>query len=329
MSFYLDTCNNTYKNTKIDYLKLKNDRMIDQMGGSSRIKKILYKNGKIEIINMIDDDILDKRSTFPIGSITKIFTLFTILLLHQADKDQQKLLDIDDYVSKYVSTNNKNNENSFAKIKIIDIINHTSGLKSLPDNIKLIYVHHDNASQCVKTFIDEDLFINDPGTDHYSNIGYLILGHIIEKITKLTYIEAYKKYIFIPLEIHSTDIGESSIRLYAEKCNKIKKHENNFKYWALSAGGLYSNVNDLLIFAKRSLKLLNNDTMDILKNKTYIGKMNNENGAIGHSGKIYGSHTRFYFTVDPDNNNLDKIHIEFTTCVSIKKEIDKYYNSEL
>ena len=51
--------------------------------------------------------------------------------------------------------------------------------------------------------------------------------------------------------------------------------------------------------------------------------MNNSRGNIGHSGKIYGAHTRFYFTLTEDN--LEKIYIEFNTCISIKKEINEYY----
>jgi hypothetical protein len=49
----------------------------------------------------------------------------------------------------------------------------------------------------------------------------------------------------------------------------------------------------------------------------------NYDSAFGHSGKIYGGHTRFYFT--HENGELKKLYIEFNTCISIKKEIDEYY----
>jgi CubicO group peptidase (beta-lactamase class C family) len=214
------------------------------------------------------------------------------------------------------------------KIPLIFISGVTvSGLKGMPDNKKSLFVRYKSLLKCMKTFINENLFIHEFGTDNYSNIGYIILGYIIEKITKLSYIDAYKKYIFNFIGMKNTDIGKTNIKLYSENCKKIKKYENNFKYWGSSAGGLYSSVNDLLLFAEKSSTLLNKNTIDILQNKTNIGNRDNPRGKIGISGKIYGSHTRFYFTFNftPNNNKLEKIHIEFNTCISIKKDIDAYY----
>ena len=181
-----------------------------------------------------------------------------ILIFHQ-----NKLLNINDNISKYIKSKNKNNNDIFGKITILDVINHTSGLKAMPDDKKSIYVRHKNTSSCLKTFIDENLFTKEFGTDNYSNIGYIILGYIIEKITNLTYIEACHKYIFNIIGMKNSNIENTNIKLYSENCKKIKKYENNFKYWGLSAGGLYSCVNDLLLFANKSFQLLNNETIDI------------------------------------------------------------------
>lgn len=49
--------------------------------------------------NNIDNDKLDMNSTFLIGSITKIFTIYTILILHQ-----NNLLNMNDNIIKYVKT---------------------------------------------------------------------------------------------------------------------------------------------------------------------------------------------------------------------------------
>ena len=310
-----------YIKYKTKYMELKNMNVNNKIGGQiggQYIKKILYENNNFLAQNNIDSDILGMKNTFLIGSITKIFTIYVILILHQ-----KYLLNINDNIIKYIQTKNKNNNDIFRKITILDVINHISGLKGMPDNKKSIYIRHNSAYSCMKKFINENLFTHTFGTDNYSNIGYIILGFIIEKVTKLTYIGSYKKYIFNPLYMKNTNIGEPDIKLYSKNCKKIKKYENNFKYWGSSAGGLYSCVNDLLLFAEKSFQLLNNETIDILINNIYIAKMNNPHGNIGHSGKIYGCHTRFYFTFD--DNKLKKIHIEFNTCISIKKEIDEYY----
>jgi len=308
---------NKYEKYNTKYLELKKIILCNQNGGQF-VKKILYENGNFFVENNIDDDKLDMQSTFLIGSITKIFTIYTILILHQ-----NNLLNVNDKITKYIKTKNKNNNDSFEKITILDVINHTSGLKGMPNNKKSIYIRHKNASSCIKTFINENLFTKDFGTNNYSNIGYIILGHIIEKITKLTYVKAYYKYIFNIIGMKNTDVGNTNVKLYSENCEKIKKYEHKFKYWGSSAGGLYSCVNDLLLFAKNSFKLLNNETINLLLTKIYIGAFKNPRGDIGHSGKIYGSHTRFYFT--NYNNTLKNIYIEFNTCISIKKDIDEYY----
>jgi CubicO group peptidase (beta-lactamase class C family) len=194
-----------------------------------------------------------------------------------------------------------------------------SGLKSLPDNKKIIFTRFTNATKCLNSFIDEKLFKHKKNTDNYSNIGYILLGAIIEKITNLSYLDAYKYFLFVPMKMKNTNIGETNITLYSENCKKLKNTEINFRYFGLSAGGLYSTINDLINFSKNIINLLDKKSLNTL-NKIYITKLQNPNGDIGHSGKIYGSHCRFYFTPNK------KIYIRFTTCVTIKKDIDEYYS---
>ena len=310
-----------YKNKYLELKKINqsNNLILNQLGGT-KTKQIIYQNNKLEIINTIDDDILNEHSTFLIGSITKIFTVFTILILHQ-----QHLLDINDTIIKYLDSKNINNNIYFNKIKIIDIINHISGIKQMPNKKKIhINTHYTNITDCIHTFINENLFINNKyGIYNYSNMGYVILGYIIEQITNKSYIESFQKYIFIPLKMNNTNIGESNIKLYSKNCKKLKKYEKNLKYWTFTAGSLYSCVNDLIIFAKESHKLLNNNTINILINNIYLGMRNNKNGHIGHSGNINGSSTKFNYKL---NKNLlvENIQIEFNTCTSTKFNYTKY-----
>jgi D-alanyl-D-alanine carboxypeptidase len=279
-------------------------------------KHILYKNGILSYENNVDDDKLDENTKFLIGSITKIFTIYMILILQQ-----KNFLKITDTIDKYIPSNECND---FSQTTIFEVMNHMSGLKSLPNNEKMIYPkknEYKSATACLKSFINEKLFIHKKGTDNYSNIGYIILGSIIEKVTDLPFMESYKKYLFKPLGMTSTDIGEIETKLYSENCENIKEYENNFKYWGLSAGGLYSTVRDLLRFAVGSNDLLTIDSMENLKN-IYIYKLD-PSYDISHSGKIFGSHSRFKFT--QKSNKIIVIHIEFRTCISIKKDINEYY----
>ena len=78
-----------------------------------KIKMIEYVKKKTYMLNTMDDEKLDKLSKFPIGSLTKIFTLLSILLLHQ-----NKQLNIYDNIGKYIDNSHIKN------LKIINIINY-------------------------------------------------------------------------------------------------------------------------------------------------------------------------------------------------------------
>jgi CubicO group peptidase (beta-lactamase class C family) len=285
-------------------------------------KKLSYIDGQFTQTNTIDNQILNMYGTFPIGSITKIFTVVMLLILHK-----NKLLDVHDNIAKYIGSTNRKNKRTFNHITILDVINHTSGLASMPPNEQTIYTAHRNIRENVGTFIDADIFVHPYGSDNYSNIGYILLGLIIEKVVGTRYDRAYKKYIFDPLGMTSTNRKKPSISLYSDGCAKMRAREKRFRLWGASAGGLCSCVADLVRFAKGGMGLLDGHTIRILRDQIYLGHMNSPRGDIGHSGKIFGAHTRFYFT--HNGNELITIYIDFATCVGIQKDINAYYRATL
>jgi CubicO group peptidase (beta-lactamase class C family) len=131
---------------------------------------IEFMDKHIYALNNIDDDILDEHSEFPIGSVTKLFTIVSLLLLHQ-----NKQLDIYDTIGKYIDNNNIKN------LIIIDIMNHISGLKNIFDGSSKI--EYDSATEIYNKWNNGNLLDKKSlGTHSYSNVGYIILGALIEKI---------------------------------------------------------------------------------------------------------------------------------------------------
>lgn len=135
-------------------------------------------------------------------SMTKTFTALAMLQLAEQGK-----LNLDDPIRSYLS-NCPYSEN----ITIRQLISHTSGI---PNPIPLKWVHlaetHESFNEraaLAKVLQNNTKLSFNPGSKYaYSNIGYWLLGEIIEEITKQTYITYVSDYILNPLSPQQREIG--------------------------------------------------------------------------------------------------------------------------
>lgn len=279
----------------------------NQIGGrkilEKKLKFVEYINKKIYGINNIDSDLLSETSEFPIGSITKLFTIVSLLLLHQ-----NKLLNIHDNIGKYIT-------NDYIKnLKIIDIINHKSGLIDIWPGV--VYgsskIKYESATQVYETWnnnklIDEKL----KGVYAYSNLGFHILGYLIEQITGMKYSDYVKKNILIPLKMDNTGIEDCNITLYNNKLKKLTKYEKWERTFASSSGELKSCIKDLINFTK-FIKLLHKNTLDLLE-ELYIYKEKKDK-KISHDGGISGGRAKLSIKYDK-NYKLKELYISLNTAI--------------
>ena len=171
-----------------------------------KIKKIKYKNNKLYAFNNIDKDKLDKNSHFLLGSITKIFTAIGLLIL-----EQEKKININHTFKKYI------NHKELANVKIIDVINHTSGIKREYDSrydIKGAKKRYNNCIKFFNSFKKEKLIKHKKGIRNYSNIGYILLGVLIETVTNLTYKEFINENILKPLKMKESGFDIDKINTF-------------------------------------------------------------------------------------------------------------------
>ena len=131
---------------------------------------------------------------FPVGCITKQFTAAGILLLHDLAK-----LDISDAISTYLPECPRGCES----VTIHHLLTHTSGLATSNQQVGSA-IRFEKQSRC-----DCDLFDLTfealPGTRfRYSNLGYAVLGRIIEVVGEALYDDFVAKNIFRVLDMHST-----------------------------------------------------------------------------------------------------------------------------
>ncbi|MFA4999652.1 MAG: serine hydrolase domain-containing protein [Parcubacteria group bacterium] len=178
----------------------------------------------------------DKR-LFPIASVTKLFT--SLLLLKMSAEGRMSL---NDKVGKYLKWVPKR-KRYVGNATIKSLMLHRAGiardmyrpyLSNLDFPNKLKGISNDELKKQVKGF-------------KYSNLGYAILGEIIEKISGKSYFECLKAEILEPL-------GLNSIRLVSDKDatgfnlidNNLVKEIGPTKVDAItSAFGLVSSIDDL------------------------------------------------------------------------------------
>jgi CubicO group peptidase (beta-lactamase class C family) len=98
------------------------------------------------------------------------------------------------------------------EITILNLINHSSGLPDPSAFTFMNWIHHDGEPSVNQTDFIKKVLPNysklkfEPG-DHaeYSNIGYMVLGAIIEKATGIAYEDYIRQNILCPLGMNQTD----------------------------------------------------------------------------------------------------------------------------
>jgi CubicO group peptidase (beta-lactamase class C family) len=133
------------------------------------------------------------ETRFRICSITKMVTAVAIMQLQE-----KKLLYVSDPINKYVPDFPRGDV-----ITIHHLLTHTSGIFS--GNLPFEMVVCPATSEQMVTFYKDKPLEYDPGSDYqYSNAGYFLLSHIIEKVSGTTY-EAYvQENILAPLRMHDS-----------------------------------------------------------------------------------------------------------------------------
>ena len=142
---------------------------------------------------------LDLDTPFYIGSIGKSITALAIKQL-----SNEGLLDINENVSRYLPWFNLVDDRG-NEIKVRDLIRHRSGLSTIDGNMAYTY-NTDYSIEELSQLITNKVHINNliGNINSYSNLNYIVLGAIIEKISGLDYDTYVKQNIYTPLHMNHT-----------------------------------------------------------------------------------------------------------------------------
>ncbi|MBR7111160.1 MAG: beta-lactamase family protein [Clostridia bacterium] len=273
------------------------------VGVTSR-EKLLYTYSKGYLRYGENSKKVDKNTLFRIASISKIVT--GIALYKLVDEG---LIDVDKNVSEYIPWIDRTNGNMTVK----KLLSHTAGLPSeyTPDGVR-------DESLLEKSLMDElskvDFgAIREESEYLYSNLGIRLASLIMEKVTGERFTSLAQKLVLEPLEMQDTTyfLDEAVQKDLCYPCDildgKLALHEKTWENAVrYSAGGLFSNINDLSRLARFILneksdkgeKIISDKSFSIIKSKIakdekgdgdYYGQtmMSKERGNItfvGHLG---------------------------------------------
>ncbi|WP_191859266.1 serine hydrolase [Hanstruepera ponticola] len=203
------------------------------------------------------------ENVFEIGSITKQFTAVAILMLEEQGK-----LNISDDMLKYIPDYPTKGKT----ITIHNLLNHTSGIKSYTGmpSFQKFAAQDMTPTELIDHFKNEPMDF-DPGEEfRYNNSGYILLGYIIEVVSKMTYEDFIEKNIFEKLGMSNSYYGNNN-QIIPNRADGYQKGPNGFEnsnYLSMTlpyaAGSLMSTTNDLLIWqnALNNHKLISKESYE-------------------------------------------------------------------
>lgn len=190
----------------------------------------------------IENDVPNSpRTKFRIASVTKQFTAAGIMLLQQEGK-----LNVQDSVCNFIDEC----PDAWQPITLHHLLTHTSGLPenfSIEDFMSLALSR--NPMRDGLEMIKTRPLLSAPGeTYQYSNVGYNMLGYIIEQVAGMTYEDYLRAKIWVPLGMNDTGQDHEGL-LIKRRATGYASTSFKAQYLPIDlaayAGGLYSTVEDL------------------------------------------------------------------------------------
>ena len=200
---------------------------------------------------------------FRIGSISKQFTAISILQLMEKGK-----LGLQDPITSYVA----DYPSSGQKVTIEHLLTHTSGIVNVTGmkNFGDIKRKDLSTTEVIDFFKNEPLEFEPGSKWSYSNSGYILLGHIIEKVSGMSYAQYLDENIFKPCGMSNSFLGDDVkiIKNRASGYAKAGEQTVNANFISMAiphgAGGIVSTVGDLYKWNRALLeyKMVSRSTLE-------------------------------------------------------------------
>ncbi len=190
---------------------------------------------------------LVKDSVFEIGSVSKTFTAIGILMLQE-----QKKLSVTDRLTKYFPQYPQ-----WHDITLKHLLQHTSGITEMTETepFKNNQQKDWTPREVIARMAAEPLDFEPGQNAVYSNVGCVILGLVIEKVTGISYGDFLNERILKPLGMSHTMLGSTSAIIPGRASGYVYTDKlMNAPFASLvlpyASGGMTSTASDLIKLTK-------------------------------------------------------------------------------
>jgi CubicO group peptidase (beta-lactamase class C family) len=234
-------------------------KLVDMTPGAGVVIGLIDHDGTTRVITHgvagAPGVVLDGRTVFEVGSITKLFTA-NVLASMAASRD----VALDDPVSRYLPSDVRPRPFDGREITLLDLAMHVSGLPRVPSNLA-----PNDSSNPYAGYTERRLFSyltsyspsRAPASAYeYSNLGYGLLGVALAARAGASYDSVVRSRLLGPLGMEETRIvldGSLGRRL-ARGHRPDGRPQPNWELGSLVGAGAYrSTLRDLLIYARANL----------------------------------------------------------------------------
>jgi CubicO group peptidase (beta-lactamase class C family) len=232
---------------------------------------------------------------FCLGSMNKMFTAVAILQLVEQGK-----LSLDGHIADYWG--DYPNHDLATRVTIRQLLSHTGGTGDIfTPEYEAHRLETRTLADYVKLFGGRPVAFEPGSRMEYSNYGFILLGRLIEIVSRDSYEDYVRQHVFAPAGMSHTDSRPESDHIpgravgYTKGPDGLHPNTTGLPWRGTSAGGGYSTVGDLLLFANAlengkllGPALLKQATIDQTHTGYGFGFYVLPDGAYGHGGGSAG-----------------------------------------
>jgi CubicO group peptidase (beta-lactamase class C family) len=216
------------------------------------------------------------QTVFDIGSTSKQFTAFSILLLQQRGK-----LSVEDDIRKFLPEIRDYGK----RITLHHLMTHTSGMRDYAGLFDLAGVPEQNLTNdqdALDLIVRQKALNFAPGAEwDYSNTGFFLLSQVVKRVTGKTLRDFDQENIFTPLGMSSTQIFNDHTQIIPHRATGYRYDDENKSFGVEMSnfeqtgdGSVQTSVEDLLRWDENfyAAKI---GGADLIREMQVVGRLNN------------------------------------------------------